>query len=309
MRLFGLVLLVMVSFTELAAEPMLISDENVPIILSSNALQCSDKVPGDGEFMQPRPGRIVIWEKNIFDRTLRIRGSSLFYATLPDSVMCFMLREQIKNVPLELIAKRQVYRETIGEYLRPEVKRTVINGEISIEIPVQVDGNNLILRSKDQSWLEENPTTDLAFPKISSFKALIFPQSASKPVGLFCAPRATGSLEYELGFSRLAGNYPYYNSNIDFVSHLFSSQEICEETRASLLKRFKAQDPENWGSIVDVSRKIETIHRHILDNRAKSACQEIQMETVSVMLDGLQYSAVLSSFPLRTLSLDSCGPQ
>jgi hypothetical protein len=294
------VLLVSPSFADL------ISDEMVPIVLKEDALECYEKTEGDGGFRQPMPAEIVLRADSVIDRTLRVKNYH-FYRTLPDSVSCASLRSELYATPLNLLVNRKVSR-VVKSNPNNEDQYSFLVEDISIEVPVQLEGKNIVLHHK-QGWLEENPyNPGRAFPKHSSYIAHTHPQSASAPVGLFCAPLYQGSTKYTLGFGHFTISSPAQASNLDVVTTSpFDTEALCLENKNQLIKRFKAEDPENWGSRLRVDRTIEFVNRYILDNQAKSMCQEILLETIFVSINGLNFSAVGASFPLRTVDLALCG--
>lgn len=283
----------------------LISDEMVPIFLKKDALDCFDKTEGDGGFRQPMPGEIILRSDSVVDRTLRVKGY-YFYQTLPDSVTCASLQSELSSTPLNLLVNRKISR-VVKSNPNNDGQYSVLVEHISIELPVQLAGKNIVLQHKE-GWLEENPYSPGAtYPKHSSYTAHTHPQSASAPVGLFCAPLYQGSTEYILGFGYFTRSIPPQASNLDVVTTSpFQNEALCLENKNQLIKRFKAEDPENWGSRLRVNRTIEVVNRHILDNQAKSMCQEILLETITVNINGLNFSAVGASFPLRTVDLALC---
>lgn len=293
-------------FASLSGLAGLISDEMVPIILKKDALECYDKTEGDGGFRQPMPAEINLKSDSVLDRTLRVKGNYFSY-TLPDSVDCASLRGQLYATPLNLLANRKVSR-IFKANPDNSSQRSFLLEEVSIELPIQIEGKNISLQNKE-IWREENPyIPGTAYPKHSSYIAHTHPQSASAPVGLFCAPLYKGSAQYTLGFGYFTRSYPTQSSNLDVITTSpFDNEARCLETKSQLIKRFQAEDPGNWGSRITVDRTIESVNRHILDNQAKSMCQEILLETIAVSINGVNFSAVGASFPLRTLDLGLCG--
>lgn len=285
-----------------ALEPELLSDEMVPIILSQGALKCSDAIRHRHGFQGPEPGLLALSESDIFDRTLRVRNVFLSFE-LPDSVDCASLALGLSQVPRDISARRKVYRTIHSNLDAPTTSSSSLISDIELEIPVQINEQNIVLRGQD-SWLEENPARASSFPKKDFYAAHTHPQSASYPVGLFCKPLYSGSEKYELSLGKISG---YGHANLDIVARTFPNQQQCEETRSDLFKRYQAEDPENWGSLIRVQRDLEARYRYILDNNAQSQCQEIQLETLSITLQGLKYSGALASFPIKTVDLSLCS--
>lgn len=296
------ILLATVFLFSLSTLAELISDEMVPVILKNNAFACFEKYEGDGGFSQPMPAKITLSSHSIIDRTLRIKGHYFDYI-LPDLVTCESLSNQIKAIPLSLLVNRKIKRTLIASNIN-----SALIEEISIELPVQINGKNIILQNR-QFWLEENPyNPNISYPKQSSYIAHTHPQSATAPVGLFCAPLHKESTKYTLSFGRFTNSSPYQVANIDVISTSpFDNEALCLESKSMLTKSFQAEDPENWGSKIKVNRTIELVNRYILDNQAKIMCQEIMLESVSIDINGINFSAVGASFPLRTIDLELCG--
>lgn len=298
---FFLILLSLVATAQLRAfEPELLSDEEVPILLTENALVCSDAVRQRRGFLGPAPGQLLIWESSIFDRTLRVKNVPLSLE-LPDSVNCASLASAISQVPRSLVARRKIYRTIEQNFNDRTTSSRMLVADIALEIPVPIDGQNSVLRGKNR-WLEQNPADVTELPNF--YSAHTHPQSASYPVGLFCKPIYAGAEKHRLSLGKISG---YGHANLDMVSRTFPNEQQCEETRSDLLKRYEAEDPENWGSVIRVQRNLESVYRYILDNQANSQCQEIELETLSITLLGLKYSGVLSSFPIRTVDLSLCS--
>lgn len=294
-------ILFIVSFlVSLSGLAELISDEMVPIILKEDALQCLEKTDGDGGFRQPMPAQIYLRHDSIIDQTLRVRGN-YFYYILPNSVTCSSLSSELYATPLNLLANRKV-RRIIKANLNNEDQYSFLVEEISIELPVKIDSKNIVLQDK-QTWFEENPyTSNTAYPKQSSYIAHTHPQSASAPVGLFCAPIYQGSTKYALGFGGFTRSYPTQTANIDVITTSpFDSEDLCLENKSQLMKHFQTEDPKNYGSRIRVNRTIELVNRDIPDNQGNSMCQEIFLESISVNINGIIFFASGKSFPLRTV--------
>jgi hypothetical protein len=281
---------------------ILLSEETVPLFLKNNAIRCYDAVDGGG-FVGHRAGRMVIEEENILDRTLRTKGVLRLSIELPDFVTCAMIESELAEVPQSLSATRKVYRVIKEAYSRRYLKSSLI-GEVELTLPVLLNGQNMVLAG-DQRWTEEIPFTNHPMPQESSYSTIIHPQSATYPVGLFCKPHTSGK-EYQLSFGQISGYVPDKMSNIDVITRTFSAEQDCEEERSALLERFQAEDPQNWGTLIQVNRVLESVYRHILDNQGRPVCQEIQVETVSAVIQRLKYMAVRSSFPVRTVDYNAC---
>lgn len=283
----------------LQAEAYLLSDETVEVYLDQNAIVCYDEVRDGGGFVDYMPGGLSISQDAIFDRTLRVSDLWLHY-TLPSDVNCAAIKEQIAAVPRRLWANRKVYRSF---HAFGQQQRSTLDAFVTLEIPVVINGVNAVL-SGNAEWREKNPFHHDVLPEITTYNARIHPQSASNGVGLFCNPRYSLSDEYELSFGRVSA-YGVY-ANLDVLTRTFKSQEACEEARNDLLQRYQAQDPENWGSIIRVTRKLESVYRYILANDATGVCQEIMLESLSTNLDSYRFTGVLASFPLRTVDISNC---
>ncbi len=282
----------------------LISEELVPVIFKRGSIICLDKSEGDGGFMGPEPGRLTMVRGALFDRTLRVTEYYFSYA-LPDAVPCSQLWESIKNVPESLSIKRRVSRVISLSSVKKK-EYSLLVSELSLELPINVAGNNVVMTDSSY-WLEEPLYTPGHFPKESTYTAHTHPQSASAPVGLFCAPLYQGAKQHSLGFGYFNGS-PDRSSNLDVVTTSpFDNEKQCQEKRSELLKKFEAEDPGNWGSLIPVKREIAPRFRFILDNQAQGMCQEIMLERIEAYVEELKFSAVGASFPLRTVDIELCS--
>ncbi len=279
-----------------ATEKERLSHESVPILLKKGTIQCQE-AKEKHEFEPAQPSRVILLASSIFDRTLRMEKTFDPSFDLPATVHCADLEQDLKKIPEELFAERDVYRVVEKRLFDNQMMSSLV-GQVTIEIPVQVGGKNIALRADQWRWIEESPITAQSFPKMSFYVVLTHPQT------FVCTPHYSG--EYQLSLGSISGSSPSEISNQNQVFRTFASQKECEESRSEWLSRYAAEDPQNWGTATRVTRKLESVFRHILDNSANSMCQEIQLETVSVMIQGLRFMSVQSSFPIRTVSLERC---
>ncbi|HTL11974.1 MAG TPA: hypothetical protein VL588_05780 [Bdellovibrionota bacterium] len=286
----------------------LVSDEQVPVEILPAAWKCRNAIPDYG--YGAMPGAVAVAQKDVFDRTLRLEGSEGLRAELPDGVTCESIHEALSEVPRDLKVHRVLDRTTD---LTWDHRRTVtrLQSRLTLEIPVQVAGAGLVLTG-DQDWLESNvaPGADPeALPLQTSYHALLFPQAGADFIGLTCKPDYEGATRFHLSIGDLAGD-PIMNggvTNVDIAAAPFADAAACEAAKNDLMVHYQAEDPGNWGTPTTVHRKLEVEHRYILDNAAKATCQEIEIETVKLTLQGISFQGA-KGFAVKTVPMAGCFP-
>ena len=293
-----------------ATERTLINEETVPVDVTVGSFQCHDAIPDHG--FGRVPARVSIQEKNVFDRTLRTKGLGSFYTQLPATVVCADLKADLAKIPSDLAVERKVYR-IVEESWDKKTLISRLEGEHGLEIPVLVAGAKLVLHAKND-WLEENAPKDVALPRqlpqSITYTAHTYPRSGTEWVGLFCLASYPSGPANLLTLGGLSGyNSPWWgHSNVDGAGKAYPDAASCEVVRNELVTRFNAEDPDNWGTRLAVSRKLETVYRYILDNQAKRMCEEIELDTVTTEIVGIKLDGA-RAYPIRTVPLSECGFQ
>lgn len=268
-----------------------IAQENVPIEIKADGLTCKNKVPDHG--FGAVPGSLSVSPQKVFDRTLRVSERHYLRFILPDDVSCGSLAEALAKVPKSLVAVRTVLRSS-------DEVRTLLKSQLEVALLMEVHSKPVVLTAED-SWIERTKTTQ-SVPSESEYRTRIHPQAASQGYGLHCEV-----LDFSnIGTLSQGGVGGHAFGNVNVVERLYENAQVCQDVHARLLKTFEGMDPENWGTIVKVKRKLRNTHRYILDNEAKPTCQEIQLEEVELDLEGVKMFGA-KSFPIRTVAMERCG--
>jgi hypothetical protein len=266
-----------------AQSSVLISDEKIPIEIKRDGLICSEARP-DGGFGSV-PATIRINTNKIADRTHRVGKTIGLYVKLPSHVTCLDLDAEIKSIPNTLTVRRVLKRISKN-----------LSAKLTLEIPVNVDGKNLILTG-NQSWMENSYV-----PHINSYVTLTHPQSATSVVGLACMAVFSGSSKHNLSVGSLGGRG---KSNVAIATKTLASLAECEDIKNELLKTFKAIDPGNHGTPLRVTRELKYDFRYIIGNRGEQMCQQIEIDKVTTNIENHRLTG-MKVFPIKTVSLVKC---
>ena len=288
----------MVSAFGVEESKRLVSEENVPISFRSGKVHCRDYTPdhGFGEVL----GSISIEEKELFDRTLRIQDSGGFFTHFPKTVTCADLKEELDKIPEALTVNRKLFKKISAQPIGK--MRSELIGELSLEIPVKIEGKNAVLKA-EQGWLlqvvaEENHVEFPRFPLESEYVTRAHPQAWA--IGLKCE-------QFGNKFLTLGGLGSWNTSNQSEAKREFLNAEDCNEVKIELLELYRAEDPGNWGTHFRVKRELDQQYRYILSNMAKAQCQQVQVETLELDVKGFTLRAA-KTFPIRTVDINHCLP-
>jgi hypothetical protein len=279
-----------------ANERELISEEIFSIKLALDPIVCRNAEWIGGGFRMYFPGEISIGSHLIEDAPPLLEGVADFTFELPDSVACENL--QFNEMPRQTSVIRRVYQEQVRGLSHREIVKTTFVSETTITIPVLMNGQNIILMSKKDPWISSVQNNGHPF---DTYYIQIHPQAHT----ISCQPLGLANEGYAITFSKTAGEIWDLISNVNQLKHVFANLAECQEFHSKLLSHYSVEDPDNNGTLVAISRKLETLSS---SDPYAAGCYQFEQETSFMTLLGLEFSGVRSSFPLQPCARPcTCG--
>lgn len=271
-----------------ASERELLSEQIINIKLAPNPIVCRNAVTIGRGFVAYFPADISIGSHLIENGSPMLDGIAQFTFELPSSVACENL--QFSEMPRNTSITRRVYRQNYRGDFHPELVKSIFFVETTLAIPVQMDGRDIVLTGTMKPWISHAQKNGQPY---EDYVSRIHPQAHT----ISCKSYGLENERYVLaipGVRRYGGDEM---SNINELEHIFSNQAECQEFYSQLLSHYHSEDPGNYGSLVTVSRRLEEVP--IFDPSFGDICYLVEQETSSIMLLGLEFSGVKTSFPIK----------
>lgn len=253
-------------------------------------------------YRQTFPDQIYFEQEDLFDKSMLVVGISP-QAYLPYGIKCSEIEKSLEMISNELVAVRKIYRETRDW---PNGFFTKILIETSIEIPLNINGKNLVLFATSE-WLEDGLVTGnkqirMPLPHEAPFAAHASPLPRNNTRGLICQ-KLPESEKYLLIIDI---EYWTTYSNAKKALQVHEDENSCEKTRSKLLRHFIEEDPNNnQYAIFEGSRRIDHSFIRALDNHDNEICEEVETETITLFLGDEKFSEE-KTCAVRTVAIKKC---